>query len=106
MPYPGILWENHSVENVIEHIKNAIGDNSVDSLLVEPILGEGGYVIPPHGFLKSLRKLCNENNIIMIVDEVQTGMGRTGKIRERILQGFREKTDGSSWCGKCRFPFR
>ena len=80
VPYPGILWENHSVEDVIDQIKIAIAQNSVDSLLVEPILGEGGYVIPPHGFLKSLRKLCDENNIIMIVDEVQTGMGRTGKM--------------------------
>ena len=79
-PYPGILWENYSVDDVIEYIQTAIRENDIDSLLVEPILGEGGYVVPPAGFLKALRKLCDDNNIIMIVDEVQSGMGRTGKM--------------------------
>ncbi len=79
-PYPGILWENYSVDDVIEYIQTAIRENDIDSLLVEPILGEGGYVVPPSGFLKALRKLCDDNNIIMIVDEVQSGMGRTGKM--------------------------
>ncbi|WMT50717.1 MAG: aminotransferase class III-fold pyridoxal phosphate-dependent enzyme [Ferroplasma sp.] len=79
-PYPGILWENYSVGDVIDYIQTAIRENSADSLLVEPVLGEGGYVVPPEGFLKALRKLCDENNIIMIVDEVQAGMGRTGKM--------------------------
>ena len=65
---------------VIDYIQTAIRENVVDSLLVEPVLGEGGYVVPPEGFLKALRKLCDENNIIMIVDEVQAGMGRTGKM--------------------------
>ena len=79
-PYPGILWENYSVDDVIEYIQTAIRENDIDSLLVEPILGEGGYVVPPSGFMKALRKLCDDNNIIMIVDEVQSGMGRTGKM--------------------------
>jgi 4-aminobutyrate aminotransferase-like enzyme len=88
-PYPGILWENNSPDYVMEYIRTAIKENSVDSLLVEPILGEGGYVVPPAGFLKSLRKLCDENNIIMIVDEVQTGMGRTGKMWAFEYEGIR-----------------
>ena len=79
-PYPGILWEDKSVEDVIKYIQTAINENNVDSLLVEPILGEGGYVVPPQGFLKALREICDDNNIIMIVDEVQSGMGRTGKM--------------------------
>jgi 4-aminobutyrate aminotransferase-like enzyme len=79
-PYPGVLWESNTLDYVIEYITTAIHNNNVDSLLVEPVLGEGGYVVPPEGFLKALRKLCDENNIIMIVDEVQAGMGRTGKM--------------------------
>ena len=50
----------------------------VAAVLVEPILGEGGYVVPPDGFLRDLRALCDEHGILLIVDEVQTGFGRTG----------------------------
>jgi 4-aminobutyrate aminotransferase-like enzyme len=80
VPYPGILYEENSIEFVIDYVKKTMEENNVDSLLVEPILGEGGYVVPPDGFLKALRKLCDEHNVIMIVDEVQSGMGRTGKM--------------------------
>jgi ornithine--oxo-acid transaminase len=47
---------------------------------VEPILGEGGVIIPPDGYLKAIRELCTKHNILMIADEIQTGLGRTGKI--------------------------
>mmetsp|Transcript_5065 Transcript_5065/g.7861 ORF Transcript_5065/g.7861 Transcript_5065/m.7861 type:complete len:228 (-) Transcript_5065:75-758(-) len=47
--------------------------------MLEPVLGEGGYVFPPKSFLKKLRKICDQNNILLIVDEVQSGFGRTGK---------------------------
>ncbi len=50
----------------------------VAAVLVEPILGEGGYVVPPDGFLRDLRALCDEYGILLIVDEVQSGFGRTG----------------------------
>lgn len=53
--------------------------DDVSAILLEPILGEGGYVIPPSGFLPSLRQLCDQYGILLIVDEVQAGMGRTGK---------------------------
>lgn len=79
-PYPGIFYENNTLEFVIEYVKKIMEESNVDSLLVEPILGEGGYVVPPEGFLKAMKKLCDENNVIMIVDEVQSGMGRTGKM--------------------------
>jgi 4-aminobutyrate aminotransferase-like enzyme len=46
--------------------------------LVEPIQGEGGYVVPPDGFLRTLRGICDEHGILLICDEVQTGVGRTG----------------------------
>ena len=51
----------------------------VAGILVEPIQGEGGYVVPPDGFLPALRRLCDKYEILLIADEVQTGMGRTGK---------------------------
>jgi 4-aminobutyrate aminotransferase len=49
------------------------------AMLVEPVLGEGGYVFPPSGFLTSLRAVCDEHDILLIVDEIQTGFGRTGR---------------------------
>jgi 4-aminobutyrate aminotransferase len=49
------------------------------AILVEPVLGEGGYVVPPLGFLPALRELCDEHDLLLIVDEVQTGFGRTGR---------------------------
>jgi 4-aminobutyrate aminotransferase len=48
-------------------------------VLVEPIQGEGGYIVPPEGFFPALRKLCDKYGILLITDEVQSGMGRTGK---------------------------
>jgi 4-aminobutyrate aminotransferase len=52
----------------------------VAAILVEPVLGEGGYVVPPAWFLPALRALCDEYGILLIADEVQTGFGRTGKM--------------------------
>ena len=49
------------------------------AILIEPVLGEGGYVVPPAGFLNSLREICDNYGIMLIVDEIQSGFGRTGK---------------------------
>jgi 4-aminobutyrate aminotransferase len=49
------------------------------AILIEPELGEGGYVVPPKAFMKGLRDLCSRNGILLILDEVQSGFGRTGK---------------------------
>ena len=54
--------------------------NEVAAILVEPIQGEGGYVVPPPGFLAKLRALCDKHGIYLIFDEVQSGIGRTGKM--------------------------
>jgi 4-aminobutyrate aminotransferase len=48
------------------------------AILVEPVLGEGGYVVPPPSFLPGLRQICDEHGILLIADEVQSGFGRTG----------------------------
>jgi 4-aminobutyrate aminotransferase len=62
-----------------EIISRILPDEEIAGILVEPILGEGGYIMPPAGFFPSLRKLCTRYGILLIVDEVQSGVGRTGK---------------------------
>lgn len=63
----------------IEALKNAINENTV-GFLVEPIQGEGGVVVPPEGYLKEAAELCKKHNVLFIADEIQTGLGRTGKM--------------------------
>ena len=66
---------------VIEKLfKTAVPPEEVAAIVVEPIQGEGGYVIPPPDFLKQLRQLADRHGILLIFDEVQCGMGRTGKM--------------------------
>jgi 4-aminobutyrate aminotransferase len=86
-PYRPILQSNPGEdygETVVRYIEEQILDkiyspDSVAGILVEPIQGEGGYIVPPPGFFPALRKLCDQHGILLIVDEVQAGMGRTGK---------------------------
>ena len=63
----------------IEALKAAITPNTA-AFLIEPIQGEAGIVIPPEGFMKAARELCKENNVLFIADEIQAGLGRTGKM--------------------------
>jgi acetylornithine/N-succinyldiaminopimelate aminotransferase len=55
-------------------------DDNTCAVLLEPVLGEGGVVLPPEGYLAGLRKLCTERGALLIFDEIQTGLGRTGKL--------------------------
>ncbi len=63
----------------INDLKNKITPNTA-AIMLEPIQGEGGVLIPPPGYLKEVEKLCKENNILLVADEIQTGLGRTGKL--------------------------
>ncbi|WP_096549887.1 ornithine--oxo-acid transaminase [Ureibacillus thermosphaericus] len=63
----------------IEALKNAITPNTA-AFIFEPIQGEAGIIVPPEGFLKEAAKLCKEHNVLFIADEIQTGLGRTGKM--------------------------
>jgi acetylornithine aminotransferase len=65
--------------NDLEALENAI-DDEVCAVIVEPIQGEGGVVCPGPDYLKGVRKLCDDRKVLLIFDEVQTGMGRTGKL--------------------------
>ncbi len=86
-PYHPILHSHHQEdygETVIRYIEDQIigrivPADDIAGILVEPIQGEGGYIIPPPGFFPALRKLCDRHGILLIADEVQAGMGRTGK---------------------------
>ncbi|MBW1835797.1 MAG: ornithine--oxo-acid transaminase [Deltaproteobacteria bacterium] len=60
-------------------LKEAITPNTV-GFLVEPIQGEAGVIIPPEGYLKEVKQICRQNNVMLILDEIQTGLGRTGKL--------------------------
>jgi 4-aminobutyrate aminotransferase len=59
--------------------KRTVPADSVAAIIVEPIQGEGGYIVPDPRFMQQLRRICDENGILLIVDEVQSGIGRTGK---------------------------
>jgi ornithine--oxo-acid transaminase len=76
-PYPaGFLLVEYGN---IDALEAAINENTA-AFLVEPIQGEGGIVVPPEGYLKAAAELCRKNNVLLIADEIQTGLGRTGKL--------------------------
>jgi 4-aminobutyrate aminotransferase len=79
---PGVV---HTPFGDFEHLeqvvfKRLVPAEEVAAIVVEPILGEGGYVLPPEGWLPYLRELCDRHGILLVADEVQSGMGRTGKM--------------------------
>jgi 4-aminobutyrate aminotransferase/(S)-3-amino-2-methylpropionate transaminase len=69
-----------ALEVVIHKIEKEIGAKNVAAIVIEPIQGEGGFVVPPKGFLPGLVNFAKENGIVFVADEVQTGFGRTGKM--------------------------
>tara|TARA_R110002096_G_scaffold435770_1_gene662639 strand:- start:107963 stop:109168 length:1206 start_codon:yes stop_codon:yes gene_type:complete len=65
--------------NDIDALKNAITPNTV-AVIMEPIQGEAGIIIPDEGYLSQTKKICTDNNVLFVLDEIQTGLGRTGKM--------------------------
>jgi len=86
-PYPYAYrygWDDdRTVEFCLEELelllKTQTAPEETAAILVEPVLGEGGYVVPPTGFLRGLRRVCDEHDILLIADEIQSGFGRTGR---------------------------
>ncbi len=69
------------------HFAAAVNENTV-AFLVEPIQGEAGVIIPPAGYFARVRALCSERNVTLILDEIQTGLGRTGKLLAEEHEGI------------------
>ncbi|XP_039625510.1 ornithine aminotransferase, mitochondrial [Polypterus senegalus] len=65
--------------NDIPALERALQDDNVAAFMVEPIQGEAGVIVPDEGYLSSVRELCTRHNVLFIADEIQTGLGRTGK---------------------------
>ncbi len=81
-PYPyrsGDACAQESLDDIDRLFEHVIAPEDVAGMLLEPVQGEGGYVIPPQGWLAELRRLCDRHGILLIADEVQTGFGRTGE---------------------------
>ena len=72
----------------IQAVESAINEDTA-AIMVEPIQGEAGVIIPPAGYLKSLHQLCQRHNVLLILDEIQTGLGRTGKLFAQDHEGVR-----------------
>ncbi|WP_426270523.1 acetyl ornithine aminotransferase family protein [Dyella kyungheensis] len=83
-PYRPLFAGADQGKAVLDYIRmlfeRSVPASEVAAFLVEPIQGEGGYIVPPEGFLAGLRALCDEHGILLIFDEVQSGVGRTGKM--------------------------
>jgi ornithine--oxo-acid transaminase len=73
---PGFVTVKYGDANAVE---KAITKNTA-AIMLEPIQGEGGVIIPPVGYLKQVAELCRKHNILLMADEIQTGLGRTGKL--------------------------
>jgi len=82
---PGFITVKYGDAQALE---KAITSNTV-AVMLEPIQGEGGVLIPPDGYLKCVASLCKQNNILFIADEIQTGLGRTGKLFACDHEGVR-----------------
>ena len=75
-------YRGPSAEEALAHLRRTfvtqVAPEGVAALVIEPVQGEGGFLVPPRAFLEGVRELCDEHGIVLVVDEVQTGFGRTG----------------------------
>ena len=82
---------NYSFHVSINH-QEITKDPNVCSFMVEPIQGESGVVVPDEGYLSKVREICTKNNVLFIADEVQTGLGRTGRLVSMSLKSKSTKS--------------
>jgi 4-aminobutyrate aminotransferase len=88
VPYPDPYRMGDAAEAAalcLRHIRDElfgrhVAPSDVAAIFIEPMLGEGGYIIPPPEFLVGLREICDEHGIVLVFDEIQTGVGRTGRM--------------------------
>jgi 4-aminobutyrate aminotransferase/(S)-3-amino-2-methylpropionate transaminase len=76
----GPMTKGQVAELLDQTFRRVVAAESVAAIVVEPVLGEGGFVVPPAGFLPALVEICRERGIVFVADEVQTGFGRTGQL--------------------------
>ena len=79
-PFRSVGDVNEVLDTVTHKIEKEIGAKNVAAIVIEPIQGEGGFIVPPEGFIPGLVKFAKENGIVFVADEVQSGFGRTGKM--------------------------
>ncbi|MDX5378983.1 MAG: aminotransferase class III-fold pyridoxal phosphate-dependent enzyme, partial [Halomonas sp.] len=79
VPYHGVS-EDEAIRGLKMAIKTDANPRDTAAIVLEPVLGEGGFYPAPASFLKAIREICDEHGMLMIVDEVQSGFGRTGKL--------------------------
>ena len=83
VPFPH-SYRGPSAEDALAALERAlitqVAAETVAAIVIEPVLGEGGFVVAPREYLEGVRRICDDNRIVMVVDEVQTGYGRTGKM--------------------------
>ena len=72
--------ERHSPDYLHEIFRAQVAPENVAAVIAEPVLGEGGFVVPPPGYFAGVKRICEEHGILFMVDEVQTGFGRTGRL--------------------------
>ncbi len=80
MPYPTDYHKSIDIGNFEEKLKTYVHPETLATIVIEPIQGEGGFNVPQDGFLEYLRELADKYNILLAADEIQSGMGRTGKM--------------------------
>ena len=75
-----VEYAEYCVKRIEDSFQSYIAPEETAAIILEPLLGEGGYIIPPAEFVKGLRRLCDDYGLVLIVDEIQSGVGRTGKM--------------------------
>lgn len=88
MPYtyhkPGALTDEQYVDECISEfhsfLNRTVIPSQIAAIIIEPVLGEGGFIVPPEKFIKEIDKICRNNGIVLIADEIQSGFARTGKM--------------------------